>query len=1326
MGIKEFMVVFMAVFMAFLCLINPLFASTNINDCADLTVAGETYYLTADITNKDIGKCMYVKADDITLDCQGHTIDGIDYSSLYGTTYGIYITNNYDNITIKNCVLSDWYDGLYVLSTYNINILDIESYSSYCSGTSGGYGLYISDTNNVNVTNFNSHDNGKDGIVIYYPTTDNIKLTNIISNNNSGNGIEINYETNNTFLENVTTNYNTRYGIYTLNSPGRINFVDVTASYNGYSGIRYQGSGSSGTTWNMTDIVAYNNTQYGLNLEFIQNFNLTNITAINNSAGVYLGFCKDVSIQDSILKDSFGFDLYTYSRNITECITTKNLTGTDDKPIYYLSGGGNLSNWNNNVTQIILCDGNYTLNNISLSRTDKHNNGIILTGSGTSTISNLTMDNVNSLRIANNEGHTNLYDIYLSNVAIGLYFLASPGSTSGSVSSRNVSIENTTYGMITGSSINISGISMKNGVYGISPGGWYDDSNISDCTIENFTYGIYLTQNKDNSFNNVTIEDCDYGVYLSGTRTYNTVKNSLITNNDYGIYLNDTWGMRYNNFYNNFLNNTVNYYNADSGSSYTAINYLNTTKQVDDRIYSDGNLIGGNYWANLTGSGFSDSCTDSDKDGFCDNYYNFSNGDSIAIDYLPLSNQYTPIFNVTLNLPEDNGASGENKPYFNFTVLGNDFYYDSCELLINDSGYGILTSVPDNISTEIHANTSLSGGVYSWYVNCTVSGVSNHSSSRSLTINETLPAFNEVTFHRTFSKTGGLSYCSRNNVYYSTGSNTINDYIYVKNRTQDHYLIVKHIKNSNTLTAYVNSNNVGVASSVAGSACNGDNWVISIFNVSNIYIINNNSISITPSGTDNNYISYIALVEFYDRSLFGEDWEAVTLLNITSNAGIDVVLRNTTNLENFTNKNDYYIDFWDSGSVTGNINFNYMANNTLSDVEWYNISKEVDATNPIFSSVSGNNTRVIRFNQSSITPSFNITITEPHLQTLLCYFNNSLDTCNSLGTGVYEISPSVSTYGYYYLNFSVNDSIENYNETHSTFQVAEVGFSKVQDIKSSYNLILVPHNSSHTENTLFNFVETFVYNFTVPFYTNFSFFEQFNSFSQVANITNLTVYKVTIINQTINETELSSRLNGTYFYWNDSLNGTNFTLTTSLYKAVINANLTELYWQNDITNTKKRYYRINAINDYNDSLKVKLKLYLQNAYDPANFHSELWECDMPSAASRYSCEGTWYKRETGSGSVVSYLTYDTTLSDKLYYTDVFSGGQTVAETGGGSLPANSGEEIIEEKKELGLPYLNKILLTPVFGITWLNPLSIGVVLSILYLVIRARKKKKLW
>jgi len=170
--------------------------------------------------------------------------------------------------------------------------------------------------------------------------------------------------------------------------------------------------------------------------------------------------------------------------------------------------------------------------------------------------------------------------------------------------------------------------------------------------IGNSYYGFVFTHSSHNKFKNIIssnnkrgfeLYDCsdfvldnvtasgnsERGIYLSSSGS-NTIANSTIQNNaQYGIYISSA---NSNKIYNNLFNNTVNFYISGTGT-----NYWNTSRQTGSRIYSLGTEIGGNYWTNSTGNGYSDICNDTDRDGFCDDPYTLASNN---VDYLPLSDEY--------------------------------------------------------------------------------------------------------------------------------------------------------------------------------------------------------------------------------------------------------------------------------------------------------------------------------------------------------------------------------------------------------------------------------------------------------------------------------------------------------------------------------------------------------------------------------------------------------------------------------------------------------------------------------------------------------------
>lgn len=203
---------------------------------------------------------------------------------------------------------------------------------------------------------------------------------------------------------------------------------------------------------------------------------------------------------------------------------------------------------------------------------------------------------------------------------------------------------------------NIEDSGFSGSVYGIL----LEDSdhiNLTNVNVyNNDGHGIYMDNTDYSIFDNCNItSSTNKGVYYISGSNYNEMYNCrIVDNTDQGIYLTSSS----NSFYNNLFNNTVNL-----GSSGTS-NNLNTTQQTGTRIHSNGVEIGGNYWSNSTGNDYSDTCTDADFDGFCDNSYTLATNN---IDYLPYSKLYGYIVII---LPE-NITYGVRDLTLNWTSITN-------------------------------------------------------------------------------------------------------------------------------------------------------------------------------------------------------------------------------------------------------------------------------------------------------------------------------------------------------------------------------------------------------------------------------------------------------------------------------------------------------------------------------------------------------------------------------------------------------------------------------------------------------------------------------
>lgn len=148
------------------------------------------------------------------------------------------------------------------------------------------------------------------------------------------------------------------------------------------------------------------------------------------------------------------------------------------------------------------------------------------------------------------------------------------------------------------------------------------DNQITDCKN-----GIYLTLVFDSKVYNNTISKGNTGIFLREDCHENELSNNtIIASNESGIYLLDYSAS--NRIYNNYFNNSLNVKaeNADG-------NIWNITQSQGTNI-SGGKNLGGNYWANPEGTGFSQITSDSDSDGICDFPFNVNGSD---FDYLPLA-----------------------------------------------------------------------------------------------------------------------------------------------------------------------------------------------------------------------------------------------------------------------------------------------------------------------------------------------------------------------------------------------------------------------------------------------------------------------------------------------------------------------------------------------------------------------------------------------------------------------------------------------------------------------------------------------------------------
>lgn len=241
-------------------------------------------------------------------------------------------------------------------------------------------------------------------------------------------------------------------------------------------------------------------------------------------------------------------------------------------------------------------------------------------------------------------------------------------------------------------------------------------------TLDNNGLYIHLTNNSNftdvdssNNYRGITIDDC----------FNNILKDSVFAGNDLGIYAYNDYNLIYNNLFNNTLN----------VQQLSGINKWNTTKQTGNNIHNSSNpYIGGNYWTNSTGNGYSDTCTDTNNDGFCNNSYTVASNN---IDYHPLSDEYSPSVTDTdpplysaeaLYPPSDSVYSYYWSYQFNLTWTDNISSIDTVWIEENMTGSLANHTVSSHVGDVYYYDISGLGAgsyVYKWYANDTDGNVND-------------------------------------------------------------------------------------------------------------------------------------------------------------------------------------------------------------------------------------------------------------------------------------------------------------------------------------------------------------------------------------------------------------------------------------------------------------------------------------------------------------------------------------------------------------------------------------------------------------------------
>ncbi|MEA1924373.1 MAG: NosD domain-containing protein, partial [Candidatus Altiarchaeota archaeon] len=407
-----------------------------------------------------------------------------------------------------------------------------------------------------------------------------------------------------------------------------------------------------------------------------------------------------------------------------------------------------LSDWENGDIYLWNVEGVLLQNIIQEVSSGSGDNGIHLNNASFNTLHNISAENNSyGIYLTENSSHNNLVNVRTRFNDWGVYMNNSKGNNLTNATLRingfdGVYMENSNQSTL----INV--LSEYNEWYGIylesCSGNTFCNINLS----WNNRSGLFIHESGYNNFTNVTTENNNltgifllnasynsfrevysggnnlYGILLEADSEHNTIRDSwFMANSVSGLFLkiNGISDPDLNQVYNCFFNNTL---NVKIDDSIGAENYFNISIHPGSNI-AGGSNVSGNYWSTPAGDGFSEVCNNTDDNSFCDEPYNLSNGSSIAVDWLPLTQATTTAVDgpptVSLVYPPDNYVNDSSDPVnISFTCLASDNHsLVNLTLYIWNSSGSLF--VRDNVSVSSSNisstwNISLRNGNYTW--NC--------------------------------------------------------------------------------------------------------------------------------------------------------------------------------------------------------------------------------------------------------------------------------------------------------------------------------------------------------------------------------------------------------------------------------------------------------------------------------------------------------------------------------------------------------------------------------------------------------------------------------
>ena len=722
------------------------------------------------------------------------------------------------------------------------------------------------------------------------------------------------------------------------------------------------------------------------------NLNLTNVTLVVDNFVVEAGSSFSITNSHSTVWVNGNWTI-SGQVNITNSTIRLNGTGDGYNGIYVNPTGWLIINDSSNITNGDITDANYFLSVSPGSNFSMRNSYLSECGWNNSDPLDPSVGfavGASNVIIENNHFERNAVGIilFMSNNSIldGNYFDIN-GTVIVPYMSANITINNTIINnsVIQGQGVNNVGVFMAA----------TNNVTISNTYISNAGLGIMVAMSSNIISTNLTLKNNNISYSVSGNSNNITLINSILENSSInGLNIDDTITEMY--IYNNIFNNTDNIVIENGGSP----SFLNTSQSTATNIIG-GNFIGGNYWTNASGDGYSNTCTDSVAPiGICDNYLNYTNGTSVAIDWLPLSDEFESACDyycdscATCNTEITNAGAGE-------TVCMNQS--------VTSSGTCIDSNGKDNFSFDCQGNDMTMTGGFGWGIDLDDTGDdSNYNTVKNCNIYDYWSGI------RVF---GGLNNSMQDivvsgSIYgVSLGTGSENTYI-------------------NNITLFENTNGLSITRSTKSVVINSN----FSNNTLNFQIIGSNDANFDNIISKNNIIDHKFKI-YYNYSISNFEFNSI-------NAG-DAGTLICAKCENITVKDLNLSNYNQNGLLFFNTSNSSISNVTISD-NTYGLYLDLSSDNIISNITIENNENCLKLDESS----------RNYISNIICNFGmDGLSIGDSSNNNFISNVSSVS----FSSGFSISDSLNNYVEMSNFSNNTNLGLS----ISYSHNITLVNNNISN-------------------------------------------------------------------------------------------------------------------------------------------------------------------------------------------------------------------------------------------------------------------------